>query len=65
MAQADTERAKIDGYTAGRQGEPSRPPNEHGHVHALVFKSLDEAKEDDAYRESFKEGEKDRKRHES
>lgn len=65
MNQVDVDRAKADGYAAGRSGEPSRPPNEHGHLHDIAFKSLKEARADDAYRKEFKKGTQDRKRHHS
>jgi len=65
MSQTDKERAKLDGYNAGRNGEPSRPPNDHGFVNFWLFETRKEAQADDAYRAAYKDGAKDRKRHQS
>jgi molybdopterin biosynthesis enzyme len=65
MDQTDVDRARADGYAAGRNDEPSRPPNEHGFLHDVAFKNLEEARADDAYGKAYKEGEQDRKRHSS
>lgn len=63
MNQIDADRASADGYAAGRNDEPSRPPNDHGLLYDVAFKSQREARADDAYREAYRKGAQDRKRH--
>jgi hypothetical protein len=54
--------AKIDGYTTGREGRPSNPPNDHGFLHSVIAKTPEEEKADKEYWEGYREGKKDRER---